>query len=75
MDYRRGSTPLLCSKLLNTMKPTTYLLSFKKHGNKWKDVTMEFQNDNHLNNYLAKMQEYGWKNTHIEIVKPTTPNK
>lgn len=56
------------------MKPTTYLLSFKKTGQQWKDVTKEFQNDNHLNNYLAKMQEYGWKNIHIEIVKPT-PNK
>jgi hypothetical protein len=57
------------------MKPTTYLLSFKKAGQKWKDVTMEFQNDNHLNNYLAKMQEYGWKNTHIELVTKPTPNK
>ena len=56
------------------MKPTTYLLSFKKTVQQWKDVTKEFQNDNHLNNYIAKMQEYGWKNIHIEIVKPT-PNK
>jgi hypothetical protein len=55
------------------MKPTTYLLSFKKAGQKWKDVTKEFQDDKHLNNYLAKMQEYGWKNTHIELVTKPTP--
>ena len=48
---------------------TTYRISMKKDGQKWRENLVEISSASHLTNYISKMEEYGWKVVGIEVAK------
>lgn len=48
---------------------TTYRISMKKEGQKWRENLVEISSASHLTNYISKMEEYGWKVVGIEVAK------
>ena len=53
------------------MKKTLYRISMKKAGQQWRENIVEINNDEHLTNYMNKMESYGWKIVGIEIALKT----
>jgi hypothetical protein len=43
----------------------------KKEGQKWRENIVEINNDQHLTNYISKMETFGWKVVGIELAMQT----
>jgi len=53
------------------MKKTLYRITMKKDGQQWRENIVEINDDQHLTNYISKMQSYGYKVVGIEIALQT----
>jgi hypothetical protein len=53
------------------MKKTLYRITMKKTGQQWRENIVEINDDQHLTNYMNKMESYGWKIVGIEIALKT----